>query len=238
MKIVKKVLKELRNADVTHVSLVDRSASRIPFRITKRDSKEQEMLDLTNPGKLFGRAAKTDKKPDAVVAAVVVMGQSDEDMVGVVKALNDAGFATDKATKNDDGTIMYAQVDEPMKDAHVIKMSDELLVVMKGFDTYSQDMRENGDFNDQMAAAGFFPGLNTAFDALYNQVSNCLYQCASPEEAASSIKSSLSKFSAYVAAMAAALPAKAFKADTAILELVAKKDKPMKAAKPAEGSAE
>jgi hypothetical protein len=43
MKIRKK-LTEMRNADVRFISLVDRAASRIPFRVLKRD--QEETVDL------------------------------------------------------------------------------------------------------------------------------------------------------------------------------------------------
>jgi hypothetical protein len=42
-------LKELRDAEIRFVSLVDRAASRIPFRVVKRDQ-ESDMIDLTKPG--------------------------------------------------------------------------------------------------------------------------------------------------------------------------------------------
>lgn len=43
-KILRK-LRELRNADVRYISLVDRAATRIPFRVLKKD--EDEVMDLT-----------------------------------------------------------------------------------------------------------------------------------------------------------------------------------------------
>ena len=54
-------LKQLRDADVRFISLVDRAATRIPFRVLKRDEKENKMgIDLTKVFKIdrFVRLAK------------------------------------------------------------------------------------------------------------------------------------------------------------------------------------
>ena len=222
MTVITKKLAELRDADVTHVSLVDRSASRIPFRILKRDQENQMGIDLTS----LSRAVKGDKPvAPPTISAVVVMDQPEAIMAQVTKSLEAAGFAVDKVTKNDDGTVMFAQTSAPMEGATVVKMSDELLVVCKGFEPYSQKLHQDGSFDDKAAANGFHQGLRNATDTLHDQIHQHLATSDSPEEASKKITSTLGDFSKHVKTMSSALPAHAFKADLYINEVVAKADK-------------
>jgi hypothetical protein len=215
-------LKELRNADVAYISLVDRAATRIPFRILKREDKESSMsINLSGLGKAVMSAKKAEPKPS--VSAVVVLDNPDAAyMEGVTNALKEQGFSVDRATKNDDGSITYAQDNTPIEDTQLVKVSDQLLVAMKGFDVYSESLRENCDFNEFVAASGFFTGLSTAFDGLYATIGASLHSADDQTDVATSVSDALGKFSSYVTSLVAGLPATAFKADQS-LQLLARK---------------
>ena len=208
-------LKELRNAEVAYISLVDRAATRIPFRILKRDDKESAMsINLAG----LGRATKKSEAKPAVSAVVVMDNPNAAYMEQVVNTLKAEGFKVDKATKNDDGTVTYAQDDTPLADTQFVKVSDQLLVAMKGFDTQSETLRDNCDFNEHVAASGFFTGLSTAFDGLYATIGDALKS----DQAQEVVPTALGKFSAYVTSLVSGLPSSAFKADQ-VLQSIARK---------------
>lgn len=212
-------LHELRDASVAYVSLVDRAATRIPFRIMKRDEQEKPMINLAQLGKALTGTAKKAEKP--AITGVVVLAQKTEARTEAVKAALAAhGFSVDTVTKNDDGTLLYAQCDNPLaEDSHLVRVSDQMLVVLKGFDPYSEALSDNADFNELVAANGFFAGMNTAFSGLSATISDALQNADSPEAAAPAIKGTLDKFSTYVQALVEGLPSAAFKADMTLQTL-------------------
>jgi hypothetical protein len=227
---IKVKLTELKDATVDYVSLVERAASRLPVRIMKQ---ENTMLDL---GKIALRALKGESaKPQVQIAALVTNGHDEATTAKLVAALKAEGFETGKVTKNEDGTMMYAQVENPLENATVIKASDELLVVVKGFDSSCCEpgASQGGDFNDQVNARGFLPGVSTAMDVMYSSVLDALYSSSSPSEAQGKIKEVTAKFDAYVGALAGNLPTKAFKAES-VVGAALKAAKAEVATKPAE----
>lgn len=211
-------LTEMTKTDVQYVSLVKRAANRIPFRVIKSD-KENGMLDL---GKL-GLAMKSEskKQPEGpTIAAVVVMERPEEQMKQVTKALADQGFSVDKVTKSD-GTVIFAQEDGDLtKDAHVVRVSEDMLVVMKGFSPYSEEMDKNADFSEVVATKGFYQTLDVASSAFRELAYKSLYSAKDPGEAATAIRKAGEKFIGYVESLANGLPAKAFKADFALAEVI------------------
>jgi hypothetical protein len=134
-------LKELRNAEVRFISLVDRAATRIPFRVLKKDETE---MDLS---KIF----KSEPAPKAEVVAIGVFNHQDAQMAEAVKqAIADAGFSVDKVVKSEDGeTLSYVQKDE--EGDTFVKLSDQVVVVTKGF----YGMPGNGTFAEMLVTYDF-----------------------------------------------------------------------------------
>jgi len=197
-------LKELRDADVTYISLVDRAASRIPFRVIKRQE-GKDMLDLNKPG-LFSRVFKAEEKlPEVTIASIGIMDVSEVQLEEIKAALTSAGLSGDRVIKQDDGSIMFAQ-DETPTEGHIVRVSDNMAVVLKGFDPHA-DKLVDAVFDEELETEGFFQGVPAAIDLLKSRV----------------IKSDvLEKFNTYAMALTEALPEAVFKADEAIREIVCK----------------
>ena len=204
-------LKELRDADVSYVSLVDRSASRIPFRVTKADKESNMGIDLSSLKQVTKRdkAAKSDAP---TVAAIVVEGTSPAYLDKVRVALSANGFDVGTVVKNDDGTVMFAQEADPMKDSHIVRISERMIAVMKGFDAPSEVLSESSNFSDKVAVSGYFPGIAVAVKGLEGAVAKAVKSDAGPAKVAEAI----SQFNTYVETMVASVPASVFKADTAL----------------------
>jgi flagellin-like hook-associated protein FlgL len=215
---IKTTLKEMKNADVRFISLVTRGANRIPFRIIKSD-KESGMIDLGNIKRVLKGEKVTPKSQAPEVVAVVVMDHGEDTLEGVKKALADNGLPFDKATKNEDGTVVLSSGDLPA-DAHIVRLSEDMAVVMKDFSPYSEELSNSTDFNEVMAAQGYYQGIRTACDAVVSTISNILYNADSGVDASSKVGDVLSKFSTYVTTLTKGLPTSAFKAEVAVAEVV------------------
>lgn len=215
---VKAVAKEMKDADVRFISLVARGANRIPFRIVKSE-KESGMIDLSKPLKIL-----KGEKPQAVapeVVGVVVFDQGDEAvMADVRKSLTEHGFAVDKATQNEDGTVLFAAGDVDAEDATIVRLSEDMAVVVKGFSSYSQSLSESTNFSEVMAAQGYYQGVRTACDALVYTMQNVLQKAESSADASAKVSTILSSFGTYVGALTKGLPVAAFKADLSVSEVV------------------
>lgn len=196
---IKVRLKEMRNASVDYVSLVDRSASRMPIRIMKAD-KESGMLDLTNIRGFLSRAMKNDAPAQPVVSALVMLDPGEE--LGKMKeALTAEGFSIEAVTKAEDGSMVFAQDDQPMDGAQLVRLSEHLLLVVKGLDSPEHEL-------------GFVPDLPTAITGLRVQVADAL----GSESPAEGVKEAIKKFEAAVNVLAA-MPQKAFKAEVAVAQV-------------------
>jgi hypothetical protein len=205
MATIKTKLKQLRNADVRYISLVDRAATRIPFRVLKRNKESKMGIDLT---KVF-KSENTDKP---YVSALVVFAQKNEAAGNQVQdAIKKYGFKTDKVQKSDDGeTLVYAQ-QEAKGETMVVRLSDQLLVTVGGLRT------PEGWVGALVEENGFFPDLKLATAALHEQMA-LVAKSDSPQEDA---QAALEHYGSYLQQMFV-LPSNAYALDEAIGEVIKK----------------
>lgn len=218
--LVKTTLRKLSNVKVSHVSLVERGANRIPFRIIK--SQKPEGLDLST-------RFKQDGKPDAappVVVGVITFDRGDTLMPKVNAALEGAGFSTARAKKEEDGTVYFEQA--PVADGeetHLIRLSDQMAVVVKGLAGYSPDLSE-ASFNDKVQAQGYFEGIRTCTNVFSQTLMSLMYDndTSNVTKAEDQVKSLIEDFGNYVMALTSALPQSVFKADESLCALAGEPD--------------
>lgn len=168
--------------------------------------------------------AKAEPAPQAQITALVTFDHGPEVTAEVAQALQEAGFSVDKVTKNEDGTLVYVQADDYLTDAKLVKVSDNMVAVVKGFDPYG--MVDAGDFAANATTQGFYGSIRSATETLNYMLSTEMCSADTPQAAAAAVKSLVAKFGDYVAGMASALPQKAFKADKSLTEVVEKACKP------------
>lgn len=203
-KKVKVQCTEMADADVQFISLVPRGAIRVPFRILKED--KSMSLDL---GSLFRRAKKEEVLPP-VIAAVVVSKETDlDDLTG---KLTEAGFTVVKADETGaEANILVLDDSASLDQGTVVKMNDDLAVVVynvaKTFDPWAN----GSSFGDNMKAAGFFPGLYAALDVLGDTVRNILWETESGGSPVAAVSKAVNEFGSYIEQLAAAIPQTAFK---------------------------
>jgi hypothetical protein len=210
----KVTMTELKGTRVAFVSLVNRSASRIPFRVLKSDKEHSMTINLSTIGRILkGEKPVTPAPTGTVITGVVTFDHGELAMPAVMLALKAEGFKVDAMTKNEDGTILFAQEDDALEGATIVKMSDELALVVKGFDPYCFGMTKDSSFSEQATALGFYGSLYNAADTLRSRVSDSMALATTKSEGAIAVKKSLVEYGQYVTAMVDAIPERAFKAD-------------------------
>jgi hypothetical protein len=205
MALIRTKLKQLRDADVRYISLVDRAATRIPFRVLKRDKETTMGIDLMG-------VFKSDETAKPYVSAVVVFAQKSEAAATqVLEAIKKHGFLTDRVQKSDEGeTLVYAQCDQP-KDAVVVRLSDQSLVSVANLSI------PNGWVGDLIEKNGFVPDLKMAHAALLDGLVKAT-KSETPQEDAGAL---LSGYAEYLSRVLV-LPAAVFALDEAVTDIVQK----------------
>lgn len=218
---VKTTMRQMKEAKVDFISLVTRGANRIPFRTIKSEG-EHEMLDLSKPLRMFKGEKPASASP--VIAGLALLAHDDATMASIATALKAEGLEFSKTQKNEDGTVVLCNEGEDLSvDTHVVRLSDNVAVVMKGFSPYSDSLSTSATFAEQVAAQGFYQGLRTANEAVYSTIANILYKSDSPTDASGKIAATLDAYKQYVTTLVKGLPAVAFKAEKAVDDVLAKK---------------
>lgn len=216
---------KMSDAHVSHISLVERGANRIPFKVIKQENHMSQFAGI-DLGNLFG-TRKSEAKAPEVVAVVTMKGEGFE---SIKKQVEEAGFAVSDVKEMEDGSMVFKQGEGEFEDGTVIRLNDDIAIVTKGFSPYNMDVSA-GDvsFADQCAAKGFYPGVDAIMNTLSDAVRNITYNAKDPNEAKVAVTKLFSEASAYVAAFVGSLPVKAFKLETCYAEApapVAKADLP------------
>lgn len=144
-------LREMKDAEAHYISLVQRGANRIPFRIVKMEQ-ENSMIDLNSIGRVLKREAAA-RVPE-VTAIVVEKGEAAQ-FDAVKKALDEAGFPTDTVKDNGDGSVSFVFKADADAGTTMVRMSGDCLALVRHFPTI--------DNPSALKADGFVHGPATAF---------------------------------------------------------------------------
>ena len=134
---------KMTGAKVSHISLVERGANRIPFKVVKQE-KDMSAFQGLDLGGLFNRR-KSEKTEPKVVAVVTMKGEAYE---AVAKMVEEAGFAVASVQEMDDGSMIFKQEDGAIEDlmegSSVLRLNDHIALVTKGFSPYNMDVTSDG----------------------------------------------------------------------------------------------
>jgi hypothetical protein len=211
---VKHRVKELTDADVSHISMVDRGAIREPWRIIKHEG-VGTMFDLA---KIF----KTATAPAAIVAVAFA---KNVDPVAAAAVLDDAGLTHGDAITSDVAQTFLIDGADPEKTegATVLKINDDVGVVMTGL---PENVRkgyvgydfESTDFKTVYATNKAPSLIACAMSALQDTIYNCLSNADTTEVAKGDIESALNDFSNVVLGVVEMVPQTAFKLEAAVVK--------------------
>lgn len=230
MPTVKVTANKMTDASVSFISLVDRGANRIPFKIVKQEKSMSGHFAGLDLGKLFARKSETKDKHGEVLAVVTMKGESFD---SVKKQVADAGFSVDNVQEMEDGSVIFKQDGDMEGETTLVRLNDHVAVVTKGFRPYAMDITVgDGSFAEQCAAQGFYPGVRTIVDVLAQSINVAVDQAASPQDAAKMVAKMFDEAKTYTVGFLGGLPVKAFKLESVTVEKAAA---PKAKAKPADG---
>ena len=198
-------LRKMENADVKFVSLVGRSANRIPFRVIKSDKENGMGINLS----LLGRVLKGGEAQKPVLPEIVaIVVEKNDKLEAITDAIRDSGLDVSNVVENEDQTVSFVQKQTDEGDElSIVRMDDNVVVVMKGFRPYCDELK---DFSDIVKAQGFYQGLDAATAAFRDTVQKALWDADNPAEVAKKVDETVTSFGQYVRGLATALPLKAF----------------------------
>lgn len=221
MPTIKMTARKMREADVQFISLVERGANRIPFKVIKQESQMSKAFTGLDLGRMFSR--KAEPEPVAIVGIVTMKGEGFE---SVKKQVEEAGFKVDDVEEMDDGSVVFKQ-EEFEGEGTVIRMNDHVVMITKGFSPYNMEMDIEGgevSFSDAVSARGFYPGLSSIMGTLSERIESTVRKSSSPSEASKAVSKMFDEARAYTSSFLNALPAKAFKLETIEPEVISKEE--------------
>ena len=207
-------LKEMRDGEVHYISLVDKSSSRIPFRVVK---KETGMIDLSAIGRIFKRAEN--EKP--TVSGVIVYAQKQDALSAQVReAIQKAGFKVDTVAENPDGeTVLFSQQENALEGAQLVRLSEQMILAVKGFSPQNLST-DTSDFASAAASNSFHQGVDSSLDILFSKICSVLNDATDEADASDKVGGLIDGFKKYIVGLVESLPTAAFKADLAVKSVV------------------
>lgn len=161
MSSVKIKARKLGDPKVQYISLVDRGANRIPFRIIKQQ--ENDMIDIS---RIF-KGSQTEKTTPVQLAALAV--EKRDNMDPVVEAIQKAGFETETIVDREDGTVLFQQVEEfDAGKCTIYKVSDQVLALMTG--TLVSKSEQRTFVKELFGEYGYIPSMEEACYAVCQSV--------------------------------------------------------------------
>lgn len=228
MALVRFQATKMSDAKVSHISLVERGANRIPFKVVKQEVKGMKYfagIDLGRVGSLFAKKAE----PAVVVPVVVgIITMKGEGLESIKAQIVEAGFQVEDMIENEDGSVVFKQGDGEFDgEGVVVRLNDHIGIVAKGFSPYPMEVSADGgsgtmSFADQCAAQGFYPGVTAIMDVLSSSVRDTVRGSDSPAEARDAIQKLFNEAQAYTVSFVAGLPASTFKLEDITPQLAAK----------------
>lgn len=201
---------EMRDAKVAHISLVDRAATRIPFKVIKQEKPMRIMphLDLASVFK----KEKAGLNPE--IMGVVTL-KSDSGFESVKGQIEEAGFATDTEVAFEDGSVIFGQVEEMDGEHVLIRLSDSAVMAVRGFKPYAMQLTQgDNSFEEGCVEQGYYPGVGAMVQSLGEMVISEVSKSDNPALAATNVAKMFDEAKKYAVSMVTALPAKAFKLET------------------------
>lgn len=201
---------KLANADIQYISLVPRGATRIPFRIIKRENPAMINLDLS---RIFKGG---DTQPEVVLAGIAI--QKSDEVKEIELKFTDLKFDITKKQEDDDGVIIYKTGDS-IENVTPIRLSDNMIALVTGLDVESVP---GSMITDVSKEEGFLPSIYDAASLTYEKIIETIIKSDTDKALADGIDSVLKDFKDYTGIIAAAIPPALFLADTQVAEIIAK----------------
>ena len=213
-------LRKLSDLDVKFVSLVDRGANRIPFRIIKSQEKDMS-LDLSKMGFRVKKAASEHAKAQTAKVSAIILSSGDDAVVAKVRTLlAQHGIDLTEQTHFEDGTVALHKEDSAFMDGGtIVRMSDSMAVVLVDMGDHLSNLKKSA-FGEIAETNGYFDGPNLIMATANALVKEGVQKADSPEATATLIRDSMEGVQQYLGFLTMALPSSVLKVEEAVGEIV------------------
>lgn len=154
--------------------------------------------------------AKQEKATPSISAIVL----RKEDQERLLPLLKDAGFSIDDVDAEQDGIVIVKQEEFDAETAVTVRLKNDTAVILSNVEKMFTPYPETLVFDEKLKAAGFFPSVAMATDALMDTVHDIMMDARSPEDVKSKMEQAIQSYSRFVSDLANALPVSAFKIET------------------------
>lgn len=201
--MAKKTIKvrELEDVHVSHISLVEKGANRIPFRIIKNEKEDGKMLDISN---LFLR--KKDTTPQ-IVGIALEKGNYSEDLITQLK---DAGFEGTIDNEAESATLVKAEGFDTAENVEGVKLENGMVVMVSHL-AKALDRSYDNTFAQTVAVDSVLPGVRVATEVFVEKMWDITYESMSKSATTDAISTMFNDFESYVLGLVNAVPEPLFK---------------------------
>ena len=205
---------ELRNGDITKISLVTHGAIRQPFKILKTEEIPAKSAGLKDTlSKVFGGNHHDQNQ----VAALFVRKSVAQKWLPLIRK---QGFRAEKEFASIEGDILVLKqegfTDEA--DGSVIALNPDVAVQLSHVSKFFDPFPASSSFADNVAAGSFWPGMHNAMESLAETVWTVLNEAESPDMAAADVAKQVKAFSSHLNNLVAELPTTVFKMEQESLQ--------------------
>lgn len=171
-------------------------------------------------GRFMTSLRKAAEPAKAEITGIVLSKNSDDLLKQVQDLLKAEGMEFEFKKTFDDGTAVLSKAEDFETDAQVLQYTDNIALVVKGFQPYGETMGELS-FGQAAAARGLYPGMDSAMSVLRDMVWQKLSNADSPDSAAADLAPVMSEFVQYVTTLVKSLPSQVFKIEQPLETMVA-----------------
>jgi hypothetical protein len=161
-------------------------------------------------GRFLTNVRKAAEPAKAEITGIILSKNSEDLLEQVQDLLKAEGLEFGVSKTFDDGTAVLSKEEDFETDTQVVQYTDNVALVVKGFQPYSDAMNELS-FGQAAEVRGLYPGMESAMGVLRDMVWQKLSKADSPESAAADLAPVMGEFVQYVTTLVKSLPSQVFK---------------------------
>ena len=214
-KTVKIKVRELQDVEVSHISLVKRGATRLPFRIVKHEKEGTKMIDLST---IFTKKREAD--PEIKAIALVKGDYSDE----LLKSLSDLGFTGEYDQSQDNATLIKSESYNADEVLVGIRLKNDMVVMVSEL-SKALDRSMDNSFAEEVTVNMVMPSVRVATEALVDRIWDSTYESMSKDETMNEISGIVDQYKSFILGAVQNVPEGLFKFESVEFSPIDKAEK-------------
>lgn len=213
-------LRKLSDLDVKYVSLVERGANRIPFRIIKSQEKDMS-LDLSMLGFRVKKQASDAAKAEPATVSAVILSDGDAAMASSVQeVLKAQGLELTEHTIFEDGTVALHKLDDAFaENGTIVRLNSSMAVVLDNMGDHLAAIQKSA-IGEQDKDQGYYDGPSLVMSSVQDAIHVGLQKAEGTTAASTLVRDAMESANQYMEVVAATIPSNVLKAEAEVEKLV------------------